>query len=104
MFVCVPQGLVAWVGSEPTPSESLVTSEDEVMRPPPTNNTTNEGVESELSATPPNETPFAADNIGDTVVRLDKVHYMPVLLDTIYLKDGFNSGGDFRDHKSNGIT
>ena len=75
------------MGSEPTPSESLVTSDEEVVRAkPPTagggGGGGGGGVEpAEVSegsphSTPPlrsDETPFATDNLGDTVVRLDKV-------------------------------
>ena len=38
------------------------------------------GVDGEQSMTPPNDTPFAADNIGDTVVRLDKVYMYTCIL------------------------
>ena len=107
----VLQGLQAWVGSEPTPSESLVTSDDEAVRTKPTSSSSQHptaGTHSHTSttaymyilslmsayiaiywcflpavisasphSTPPHsrsdETPFAADNIGDTVIRLDKV-------------------------------
>lgn len=91
----VLQGLQAWVGSEPTPSESLVTSDDEAVRAKPSTQHTRAGTLSPLkepcnvtlfssavlSASPhstppysrPDETPFVADNPGDTVVRLDKV-------------------------------
>ena len=52
-----------------------------------------EGAEQSGSSTPPrtDKAPFAADNIGDTVVRLDKVHihmyyiYMYVYLTVLKL-------------------
>ena len=75
-----------WAGSasEQTPSESLVTSEDEAVRSkPPLPQSTSMGfdyVEAVHSAssvsTPPAsipDDPFASDNLGDTVIKLDKV-------------------------------
>ena len=83
------QSLQVWEGSEATPSESLVTSDDELVRAkPPTagGSDSGGGVQpgelsgSSLHSTPPlppstqaDGTPFATDNLGDTVVRLDKV-------------------------------
>ena len=76
-----------WAGSasEQTPSESIVTSEDEAVRSkPPLPQSTSMGfdyVEPVHSAssvsTPPASSipddPFASDNLGDTVIKLDKV-------------------------------
>ena len=80
---CISQGLRVWVGSEPTPSESLVTSDDELVR---AKAVTSGGVETSSQSTPPplpggnDTTPFSADNLGDTVVRLDKVCMLHVLM------------------------
>ena len=89
-----------WAGSasEQTPSESIVTSEDEAVRSkPPLPQSTSMGfdyVEPVHSAssvsTPPASSipddPFASDNLGDTVIKLDKVrvvqrieYYSPII-------------------------
>ena len=78
-----------------TPSESEVTSEDDLKQPPPPPLAAAaaaatvtvggggfdyaEAVHSASSvSTPPTsfltDEPFASDNLGDTVIRLDKVH------------------------------
>ena len=63
----------AW--SDQTPSESLVTSEDEFGREGE-GERREEEVGGKPHSTPPrpqDDAPFASDNIRDTVIRLDKV-------------------------------
>ena len=79
------QGLEAsW--SEQTPSESLVTSDDEFGRPArgEREGRREEGEEEESGSSnstprkPRDKAPFATDTVGDNVVRLDKVCSQPI--------------------------
>ena len=68
--------------SENTPSESAMTSDDETKPHLPSSNLGFDYVEpvesgSSVSTPPtsslPDDEPFASDNLGDTVIKLDKV-------------------------------
>jgi len=85
MYIHVLQHSWAGSASEKTPSESVLTSEDEAVpsKPPlPLNSSMGfdyvEAVHSGTSVSTPPESslpdePFASDNLGDTIIEVDKV-------------------------------